>query len=63
MEAEWLASNDLLGMLEYVCDRASDRKLRLFALACCRSVSAQLRCRQHEKALENLEAMIVPSTK
>jgi len=37
-EAEWLASNDLNAMLEFLGDRISPRKLRLFACACCRRV-------------------------
>jgi hypothetical protein len=35
-EAEWLACGDPLPMLFYLGRRASDRKLRLFACACCR---------------------------
>src|SRR6516162_6834621 len=37
-ESEWLKCQDLQKMLEYVHSRASDRKLRLFACACCRGV-------------------------
>lgn len=36
---EWLTSDDPLRMLELVRVRASGRKLRLFACACCRRVS------------------------
>ena len=35
-EAEWLTSVEAQPMLESVLSTASDRKLRLFAVACCR---------------------------
>lgn len=35
-EPEWLACTKLTPLLEFLRDRASDRKLRLFAVACCR---------------------------
>jgi hypothetical protein len=35
-EAEWLACKDPLRMLLGLRDRAGDRKMRLFAVACCR---------------------------
>ena len=37
-EAEWLACKDPTPMLGFLCGRASERKLRLFACACCRKV-------------------------
>jgi hypothetical protein len=36
-EAEWLALDDPIPMLEFFRDKASDRKLRLFAVAYCRN--------------------------
>ena len=38
-EAEWLAATDPEPMLQFVRDKTSDRKLRLFGVACCRRVA------------------------
>jgi hypothetical protein len=37
-EAEWLVSEDPSAMLEDICEKVSDRKLRLFACSCVRQV-------------------------
>jgi hypothetical protein len=41
-EAEWLACNDPRPMLHFVKSRVSNRKLRLFDIACCRRIWALL---------------------
>ena len=41
-EPEWLTCNDPESMLESLRGRVSDRKLRLFAVACCRHLLSQV---------------------
>jgi hypothetical protein len=54
-EAEWLACTDPAPMLEFLQDKASDRKLRLFAVACCRRGWRSLRKTRSRKSVEAVE--------
>jgi hypothetical protein len=41
-EEEWVSTTDPTLMLEFLSDKASSRKLRLFAVACCRSIWSEM---------------------
>jgi hypothetical protein len=54
-EEEWLSGVDPTPMLEFVHGNASDRKFRLFACACCRSVWSLVVEERWRKAVEIAE--------
>jgi hypothetical protein len=51
-EAEWLACNDSRPMLEFLREKVSERKLRLFAVGCCRRSWQLLTHPDRRKAVE-----------
>ena len=56
-EAEWLACEDPEAMVRFLWGKAYDRKLRLFACACCRSVWSLLKDERGREALVQAEAL------
>jgi hypothetical protein len=54
-EAEWLACTDPRPMLEFLRDKANERKLRLFACACCRRIWRLLSDERSRKAVRTAE--------
>jgi hypothetical protein len=54
-EAEWLACDDPTPMLEHLRGKAGDRRLRLFACACCRGASKILMGGPEYATLETAE--------
>ena len=57
-EAEWLACADPKVMLEVLSGHASERKLRLFAVWCCRSIWRPMRKRRSRKVVEVAERYV-----
>jgi hypothetical protein len=55
-EADWLACTDPTLMLKFLGDQASDRKLRLFACACCRGIWTLIVRESSRRAVEASEA-------
>ena len=51
-EVEWLACNDPKPMLEFLPGKVSDRKLRLFAVGCCRKIWHLLESEEDRRTVE-----------
>jgi hypothetical protein len=56
-EAEWLECSDPYPMLEFLRDKVSDRKFRLFAVACCHRPYYQVAHKAHREAVRLAERM------
>jgi hypothetical protein len=54
-EAEWLAATDPMSMLKFLRGKVSNRKLRLFAVACCRHIWPMLTDERSRKAVQTSE--------
>jgi len=51
-EADWLGSTDLTAMVDFLREKASNRKLRLFVCACCRRIWRFFKDKRSRKAVE-----------
>jgi hypothetical protein len=56
-EAEWLVADDLRAMFEAIEHRASERKLRLFGVACCRRVQHLMTAPEHLASVDVSERL------
>jgi hypothetical protein len=54
-EAEWLAATDPMRMLAFIQSETSARKLRLFAVACCRRIWPRITDDRSRRAVETAE--------
>jgi hypothetical protein len=54
-EESWISCTDPNAMMEFLRRRASHRKLRLFACACCRRIRSLLRVKKSHQVLEACE--------
>lgn len=54
-EAEWLTCTDAMPMLGFLKEKASDRKVRLFAVACCRRFWSKISDPRGQRAVEVAE--------
>ncbi|HEY7423826.1 MAG TPA: hypothetical protein VH682_06225 [Gemmataceae bacterium] len=54
-DQEWLTCTDLNVMLGFLHGKASDRKLRLFAVGCCRQIWRQIKSHACQQAVESSE--------
>jgi hypothetical protein len=57
-EAEWTSCNNPEPMLDFLRGKVSDRKLRLFACACCRRIWHLLSDERSRKAIEFMERQV-----